>query len=47
MKHFKVKLHTPKEGIANSEGYLSDIDGLTLVYQRGEGLKKARMFGGW
>jgi hypothetical protein len=46
MKHFKVKLHTPREGIANSEGYLSDIDGLTLVYTRGEALKKARMFGG-
>lgn len=46
MKHFKVQLKNPKEGIANSEGFLCDIDGLPMYYTRGEALKKAIMFGG-
>jgi hypothetical protein len=46
MKHFKVKLKNPKEGLVDSEGFLCDIDGLPYVYTRGEALKKARMFGG-
>ena len=46
MKHFKVKLHNPNPEHCNDEGYLADIDKLTLVYTRGEALKKARMFGG-
>jgi hypothetical protein len=46
MKHFKVKLKNPKEGLVDSEGFLCDIDGLPKFYTRGEALKKAIMFGG-
>jgi hypothetical protein len=46
MKHFKVKLKNPKEGLVDSEGFLCDIDGLPKFYTRGEALKKARLFGG-